>query len=137
MASVWWNIPEFTGATLDYDDERILRPDGKILIKAEKKIFTVEITISWIDIREKRYDEKVEKYETIRRNLKRDEPDYAVDQITLVMDSLGGYSQNLRDNIGKVFNDVKTIDRITRKMQKSVLNNSVHISRCFKLETQL
>ena len=73
----------------------------------------------------------------IRRNLKRDEPNYTVDQITLVMDSLGGYSQDLRDNVGKVFVDEKTVDRIIRKMQKSVLNNSVHISRCFKLETQL
>ena len=136
VATVWWNIPEFTGS-LDNDDERIYRPDGKVLLKSEKKIFIVEITISWIDIRKKRYDEKVEKYKMIRRNLKRDEPNYTVDQITLVMDSLGGYSQDLRDNIGKVFVDDKMVDRIIRKMQKSVLSNSIHISRCFKLETQL
>ena len=71
------------------------------------------------------------------RNLKCDEVNYTVDQITLVMDSLGGYSQDLRDNIGKVFVDDKMVDRIIRKMQKSVLSNSIHISRCFKLETQL
>ena len=115
----------------------MLRPDGKVLLKAERKIFIIEITISWIDNRGKRYEEKIEKYKAIRGNLKRDKPEYMVDQITLVMDSLGGYSQNLRDNIGKTFNEGKTVDRITRKMQKSVLNNSVHISRCFKLETQL
>ena len=105
VASVWWNIPEFTGASLDKDDDQILRPDGKVLLKAERKIFIIEITISWIDNRGKRYDEKVEKYKAIRGNLKRDK--YMVDQITLVMDSLCGYSQNLRDNIGKTYNGGK------------------------------
>ena len=133
---MWWNIHEFTVATLD-DEDRMYRPDGKILLKAEKSIFILEITISWIDNRNKRYDEKVEKYEAIRRNIVRDEPDYTVDQITLVMDSLGGYSKNLRENIGKIFKDSKMVDKIIRKMQKSVLNGSVHTSRCFKLETQL
>ena len=107
------------------------------MLKAEKKIFLIEITISWIDNREERYKEKVEKYMAIRRNLEREEPDFTVDQITLVMDSLGGYSKHLRDNIGKVFGERKVVDRVIRKMQKSVLNNSVHVSRCFKLEGNL
>jgi hypothetical protein len=134
-ASLWWNIPEFTGATTD-DDERVFRPDGKLMLKAEKTIFLLEITISWIDNRDERYEEKEKKYEAIQRNIRRDSPDYTVDQITLVMDSLGGYSQNLRENIGKVLKDPKIVDRTVRKMQKCVLSGSVHISRCFKLETQ-
>ena len=136
IASIWWNIPEFTGATID-DEENILRPDGKLLLKNEKKIFLIEITISWIDIRKKRYEEKIEKYASIRRNIMREEPEFTVDQITLVMDSLGGYSKNLCDNIGKVCQDAKTIKRIIHKMQKATLSGSVHISRCFKLETQV
>ena len=135
-ASIWWNIPEFTGATTD-DEERIFRPDGKVMLKHAKKIFLIEITISGIDIRQIRYEEKNQKYEAIRRNIMREEPEYTVDQITLVMDSLGGYSKNLCDNIGKVFQDAKIIQRIIHKMQKSVLSGSVHISRCFKLETQV
>ena len=134
VANIWWDIPEFSGAADDNDGERLLRPDGKVMLKAEKKIFLLEITISWIDNRGARYKEKVDKYAAIRRNLERDEPDYIVDQITLVMDSLGGYSQDLRDNIGKVLGERKVVDRVIRKMQKSVLNNSVHVSRCFKLE---
>ena len=135
-ASVWWNIPEFTGAMIDADAQ-MLRPDGKLLLKAEKTIFLLEITISWIDNRDERYKEKVGKYTSIRRNIMRDFPDYKVDQITLVMDSLGGYSKNLRENIGKIFENSKVVDRVVRKMQKCVLSGSVHISRCFKLETQL
>ena len=136
MASIWWNIPEFTGANIE-EEENVFRPDGKITLKEEKKIFIIEITISWIDNREIRYEEKVEKYAAIRRNIIRDEPGYTVDQITLVMDSLGGYSKNLSDNIGKVFKEVKTIKRIIHKMQKAVLTESVSISRCFKLKTQV
>ena len=136
LASIWWNIPEFTAATID-DEEKILKPDGKVLLKNEKKIFLIEITISWIDIRQIRYDEKIKKYEAIRRNIMREEPEYTVDQITLVMDSLGGYSKNLCDNISKVFQDAKTIKRIIHKMQKAVLSGSVNISRCFKLQTQV
>ena len=67
----------------------------------------------------------------------RDFPDYKVDQITLVMDSLGGYSKNLRENIGGIFENSEVVDRVVRKLQKCVLSGSVHISRCFKLETQL
>ena len=136
VASIWWNIPEFTGANIE-EEENVFRPDGKITLKEEKKIFIIEITISWIDNREIRYEEKVEKYAAIRRNIIRDEPGYTVDQITLVMDSLGGYSKNLSDNIGKVFKEVKTIKRIIHKMQKAVLTESVSISRCFKLKTQV
>ena len=58
----------------------------------------------------------------------RDKPDFTVDQITLVIDSLGGYSHNLRENIGKMFEDDRTVEYIIRKMQKSVLNNSYSLS---------
>ena len=134
IANVWWDIPEFSGSLDDKNGERLFRPDGKVMLKAEKKIFLLEITISWIDNRADRYKEKVDKYNLIRRNLKRDEPDYTIDQITLVMDSLGGYSNDILDNIGKIFGERKVVERVIRKMQKSVLNNSVHVSRCFKLE---
>ena len=37
-ASIWWNIPEFTGATTD-DEERIFRPDGKVMLNTRKRFF--------------------------------------------------------------------------------------------------
>ena len=93
--------------------------------------------ISWIDNREVRYREKRDKYVDILRNIKRLETEYQVEQITLVMDSLGGYSKCLKDNIGKVFKDAKVVSKIIYKMQKAVLSESVRISRCFKLSTQV
>ena len=52
------------------------------------------------------------------------------------MDSLGGYSKNLKENIGKIVKDRKTVNKIIKNMQKAVLCESARIARCFKLETQ-
>ena len=69
------------------------------------------------------------------RNIKRVEEGFDVDQVTIVMDSLGGFSKSLRTNIGKVVQDQKIVDRIIKKMQKAVLCESSRIARCFKLST--
>lgn len=133
--TVWWDIPEFAEANSDVNENDILRPDGKIKIKSEKKIFLVEATISWIDNREERFAEKASKYEQVMRNIKRVEEGFDVDQVTIVMDSLGGFSKSLRTNIGKVVSDRKIVDRTIKKMQKAVLCESSRIARCFKLST--
>ena len=70
------------------------------------------------------------------RNIRRVEEGFEVDQITIVMDSLGGYSKSLNDNISKIVPEQKTVDRIIKKMQKAVLCESSRIARCFKLGTQ-
>ena len=72
----------------------------------------------------------------IMRNIRRVEEGFEVDQITIVMDSLGGYSKSLHHNISKVVNDRKIADRIIKKMQKAVLCESSRIARCFKLGSQ-
>ena len=135
-AYVWWDIPEFSGANID-DEDKVYRPEGKLKLPHDKIIYLIEITISWIDNRDIRYREKGDKYVDILRNIKRLETEYQVEQITLVMDSLGGYSKCLKDNIGKVFKDAKMVSKIIHKMQKAVLSESVRISRCFKLSTQV
>ena len=132
-ASVFWNIPEFTGANEDIDEERVLRPDGKIVIKDEKKIFLVEMTCPWLDYRNEKFDLKANKYTDIQSNLRREEPGYTVDQITLVIDSLGGYSANLDENISKVIDSKRKVKSIILRMQKTVLSESVYIARRFKL----
>jgi len=66
-------------------------------------------------------------------NIRREEMGYTVDQITLVIDSLGGYSANLAKNISVVFKDKRKVQSIILRMQKTVLAESVHIARRFKL----
>ena len=131
--AVWWNIPEFAEADSEVNANDLKRPDGKIMIKSEKKIFLVEATITWLNNREERLKEKETKYEGIMRNIRRVEEGFEVDQITIVMDSLGGFSKSLHDNIRKVVHEQKSIERIIKKMQKAVLCESSRIARCFKL----
>ena len=92
--------------------------------------------MSWLDNREDRYEEKRSKYNDIMRNIRRVEEGFEVDQITIVIDSLGGFSKSLQENIGKVVEEKKSVDRIVKKMQKAVLCESSRIARCFKLGTQ-
>ena len=134
--TVWWDIPEFAGANSEASQRDVFRPDGKIKLKNQKKIFVVEATVSWLDNRDVRYSDKVLKYEDVRRNIGRAEEGYDIDQITIVIDSLGGYSKSLQENISKVVSEPKVVERIITKMQKAVLCESSRISRCFKLGTQ-
>ena len=131
---VYWNIPEFSGKDGETLKERAT-PDGKIILKKEKKIYLIEQTITWIANREDKFVFKKQKYEEIKTFLRLENPAYQVDQITLVMDVFGGFSYNLREQIQKVL-DKDIASRVITQMQKSVISNEAHLSRVFKLRTK-
>ena len=128
-----WDIPEYSGR----DGETIrdsARPDGKVVMKNEKKIFLIEQTVPWIANRDNKYTYKCRKYEELQSFLRLENPGYEVDQITLVIDVFGGYSGNLQTNIGKMLNKEET-ERVIKNMQRSVISSNAHLSRVFKLRT--
>ena len=104
-------------------------------MKSEKKIFLIEMTVPWIDYRETKYEFKVNKYRTIQSNLQLDYPEYEIDQVTLVMDVLGGHSKTLVDNIKKVLNDPAEVRNTIRDMHKCVISSAAHLVRYFKIRT--
>ena len=131
--TVNWDIPEYSGR----DGETIrdsARPDGKVVMKNEKKIFLIEQTVPWITNRDDKYQHKCRKYEELQSFLRLEHPGYEVDQITLVMDVFGGYSENLQTNIGKILNREET-KRVIMNMQRSVISSNAHLTRVFKLRT--
>ena len=132
--SVFWDIPEYTGRD-EEDESSLARPDGKIVMKSEKKIFLIEMTVPWIDYRETKYKLKVGKYQAIQSNLRLEYPGYEIDQVTLVMDVLGGHSKTLVDNIKKVLNDPTEVRNTIRDMQKCVISSAAHLVRYFKIRT--
>ena len=79
---------------------------------------------------------KKSKYIEVQTYLKMDNPDYEIDQITLVMDVFGGYSKNLSENIMKIFKNKSDVDKIIRGMQKTIISSEAHISRVFKMRTK-
>ena len=109
IAKLWWDVPEYSGR----DDEPILplRPDGKIMFEkdGEKKIFLIEMTVTWPENRKDKYRYKCNKYIRILENLKFEHPDYEVDQITTVMDVFGGYGKDLKENISKVVREKSSV----------------------------
>ena len=97
---VTWNIPEYSGyeEIKDKDDEKVKRPDAKIILTEEKKIYVVEMSVPWVENRAKKEIEKADKYINIIQSLKIDHPGYVVEQLTFIMDCLGGFSNELKNS---------------------------------------
>ena len=95
------------------------------------------MTVPWIANRKEKFEFKCRKYVNILENLKFENPDYEVDQITLIMDIFGGYGQDLVDNIRKVVKDKNMVSSIITKMQKSIVSSAANLSRTFKIRTML
>jgi len=126
-----WDIPEYSGR----DGESIkdsARPDGKLVMKNEKKIYLIEQTVPWITNRDEKYAFKCRKYEEVQSFLRLENPGFEVNQITLVIDVFGGYSDNLRKNIETILNKDETT-RVIKNMQKVVVNSDAHLTRVFKI----
>ena len=131
-----WDIPEYSGNSDEIED-RVLRPDGKIILNAEKVIYVLEQTVPWITNREDKLEEKEEKYKNIVRNIKLENPDYTVKQLTFVIDCLGGYSKLLKENI-KCLGFTKTEGEIiVGALQKIVVSEARMLINHFKLVTNV
>ena len=132
--TILWDIPEYSGFN-DQDENHILRPDGKIILKKEKQIFILEMSVPWIDNRATKFEEKEAKYHRVVQNLKIDNPGYKVNQLTFIMDCLGGHSQDLETNLKALKFDTREIENIVAGMQKVILSEAQTISRQFKILT--
>ena len=132
-----WNIPEYSGyeEIKDQENEKVKRPDAKLILKAEKKIYVIEMSVPWVENREIKIIEKTEKYIHILQSLKVEYPEYEVQQLTFIIDCLGGFSKNLKENIKKLgFDDIQC-KNIMYGMQKIVLSEASSIMDRFKVLT--
>ena len=130
---VRWDVPEYSGR----DGESIrdaARPDGKLIMKHEKKVILIEQTVPWVSNREAKVELKKNKYLQVQSFLRLEYEGYDIDQVTLVMDVFGGYGKDLRDNIGKVLGKEET-DNVIKNMQKAVIASEAHLVRVFKVRT--
>ena len=83
-----------------------------------------------------KYQEMIAKYQNVLNKLKLDYPNYEVNQLTFIIDVLGGHSRHLRKNISKIVRDKARIKSIIYNMQKSVLSSAAHIAKKLKLNVQ-
>ena len=133
---VLWDIPEYGGRDNEAE-ECLLRPDGKIIFKKQKLIYLIEMSFPWIENREVKLLEKIGKYEHIVRSLKVEYPDFQVDQVTLIIDCLGGYSRSLNENLQKLTFSMPECRHIVLGMQKIVVSEARSLINYFKISTQL
>ena len=132
--TITWDIPEYSGYEIS-DNTRPPRPDGKIILHKEKKIFVLENSIPWVQNRETKYEEKELKYQGIIQSLRIDYPSYEVRQLTFIMDCLGGFSVSLRNNIRKLGFTVEESKVITYGMQKIIVSEASSLIDMFKIIT--
>ena len=131
---MFWDIPEYSG----YDkvlDNGPLRPDGKIIDTASKKILVLEMSVPWIENRKIKIEEKVKKYINIVQSLKVENPGYSVRQLTFIMDCMGGFSIDLTENLALLGFTKKEIDSILPGMQRIVITEANSMINRFKVLT--
>ena len=129
---IYWDIPEYSG-----DEEELphgpLRPDGKIVNITAKAILVLEMSIPWIENRLSKLLEKERKYETIVNNLRIENPGYNVKQLTFIMDCMGGYSQDLVDNLIQLDFTRKEVESLITGMQRIVVTEANSVINNFKM----
>ena len=84
----------------------------------------------------KKEAEKTEKHGPLGWELSRRCPGYraAPRQLNIIMNALGGWSQDLQAEMKKIFG-LRSLD-ILKRMQKAVLSGSLNIARMFKVITK-
>lgn len=107
------------------------RIDAQIVDKERKEVKLLEMSCPCVENREEKAMEKTNKYGPLRGKLQQRHPDYKETQHNIIIDVLGGYSQDhtkiLEQLVGNRYRSVAA------QMQKSVITSSLHIARSFKV----
>jgi hypothetical protein len=98
-------------------------------------MYVLEMSVPWVQNRETKYDEKDKKYKDLLITMRGLYRDYKIEQVTFIVDVLGGYSNSLVESLKTLgFSEVER-SSILRNIQKIVLSESRYIVNRFKLRT--
>ena len=92
---------------------------------------SMEMSCPWISNREKKSEEKTMKYGPLRWELKEKYKGYEVHQYKIIMDVLGGWSEEAEISVQSVVGRKTT--HVLEGMQKAVLSATLNIARTFKV----
>ena len=118
QAQAFWDVPVYA----EHTTVRANRVDARIIDHKEKKVLLVEMSCPWIDSREKKEAEKMEKKGPLRFELIKRYQNYKIVQLNVIMDVLGG-SKELEVLMNRIFG-LRTLD-ILKRRQKAVLSSSL------------
>ena len=88
----------------------------------------------WINNRARKTDEKTRKYGPLRLELKKKYPGYKLTQHNIIMDVLGGYSEEVRKSVQSLVGERSKL--VLKKMQKAMLTSTLNIARSMKILDQ-
>ena len=89
-------------------------------------------TSPWIEKRKQKNQEKTTKYAPLRWELKQQHKGYTIKQYNIIIDVLGGYSSETRENVILLLGKTKA-DKTLFNMQKAVISSTLNITRSFKV----
>ena len=115
----------------DHQEVRANRVDARVVNRVSKKVMTIEMGCPRICNREKKSEEKTMKLGPLRWELKEKYKGYEVHQYNIIIDVLGGWSEEIsvQSLVGR-----KTT-HVLERMQKAVLSATLNIARTFKVVT--
>ena len=100
-------------------------------------IYVLEMNIPWISNRRVGMMVKEDKYRNIIRSLKLNFPEYEVQQLTFIIDCLGGFGPSLKENICKLGFTKTELNKILNGIQKIVVSEARGTINHFKILTNL
>ena len=86
-----------------------------------------------MDNRTAKDKEKTTKYDALRWEIKQQYPGYEVKQHIIIIDALGGWSEDLEARMKELLGE--RTKHVLKRMQKVVLSHSLNIARSFKILT--
>ena len=93
------------------------------------------MSVPWIVNRKTKFEEKVEKYKSAIQTLKVDNPLYNIQQITFIVDCLGGYSKSFIDALKIMEFDKWEIEKMCLDIQKILITEATSTINKFKVLT--
>ena len=93
------------------------------------------MSMPWITNREAKLLEKEDKYRNIIRSLKLVYPGYHVEQLTFIIDCLGGYSISLIESLKKLELPTNVRNRFLMGLQKITVSEARALINQFKVLT--
>ena len=111
------------------------RVDARIINSKTKQVITLETSVPWVRNREKK-DEKTLMYGPLQWELKQQYPGNEIHQYNIIIDALGGWSQEfeltMRKLVGSRIRSLKEL----MKMQKAVLSGTQNIARMLRSQPE-
>ena len=82
--------------------------------------------------REIKFTEKQEKYQEVRKELKERNSGYEIEQINVIVDALGGYSEySVRSSLLRYLGKFEAV-KVLNNMQRAVFFGSIRMKNLFK-----